>query len=130
MAYYRIAIVFDPLFGEKILEIAKKMYVWVIYSPTNIKYAKQIWSNPDNSIEVSIMGNEEIQPVFDNDWLDTIWSHHYDQCFDPLISEILVIGVKLSQSVRSVLDDYEFDIIEETEEYFVARDRAAITPLQ
>ncbi|GHT27839.1 hypothetical protein FACS18942_07660 [Planctomycetales bacterium] len=125
MTDYRIAIIFDLLYGEKLLKLAERMYVWAIYSPTNVKFANQIWNQSSNYSEfnISIMGNEKIQPVFNTDWLDTIWNHHYDNCGNPVISEILVIGVDLLPSVRKMLDDYGLDIVEESEEYFVARDR-------
>jgi hypothetical protein len=127
MKRYRVAVILDPNYGKKILELTPQMHVWVISSPVNDEIVYPYWKSMPVSKElnqdqgITLIGDKEI--LFNADLLDDIWIHHSDQWFDPPISEILVIGVELSSSVRAVLDNYGLDIIEETEKYFIARDR-------
>ena len=40
---YCVAIVFDQNFGIRLESLSRKKHVWIIESPENVKYAKQIW---------------------------------------------------------------------------------------
>ena len=49
---YRVAIVVDPSFGERLAPLAERMHVWAVDTPPNRSVAERIWAALDTpSIE-------------------------------------------------------------------------------
>jgi len=139
MIPYRIALVFDKFYGEKLFDLAENLYVWIIGSETNRKYVKDYWdTHPANeSIDPATGGRcfrlnldkgvtmmEDVSTPFDSELLDDLWDHHGMYAHDPPLSEILVIGLPFTDDVKRTIDDYGLSVIEKRADWFLVKDGA------
>ena len=139
MSLYRIVLVFDKNYGEKLLDLASNHYVWIIGSEINFKYARHYWEtypaeeyiDPETEIrgiqedlDKGITVLEDISVPFDNELLDMLWDHHGIYAHDPPLSEILVIGLPLTDNVKHTINDYDLSTIAQGDGWFLVRDCA------
>ena len=131
---YRIALVFDSNYGEKIVSLAETIYVWAINSTLNLEAAKLFWKlyssnsyvDAETERTVNEMNTEHgvtiFDSAFDGDLLATLWEHHGDFAHNPPLSEILVIGLTLTDDVERTINDYDLSIIETGNGWFLIQD--------
>ena len=124
-APYRVIVVVDRAFGERLESIARGIPVWIIDSPTNRAFVEKLWreypepshlkgitifnSPEDASAERSLLGQ-----------LDTIDLHHGAYSADPPYSELEVIGAVLTEAIQTALEQTGFKEIRPTDSGFRA----------
>ncbi len=121
---HKIVLVFDPEFGERLIALAQKDYVWIIRTPVNEsavrKYAStvQFLEGEDPlSSGVTTFGSAEI----DGPFMENLWEHHGEYSHNPPLSEIVVIGAKPTKTTLEALFDYGFEICRQADEGFTAK---------
>lgn len=120
MSGYRVAVVVDRAFGERLLPLAQRLHVWVCNTPTNREAAEKavadlppgaVW----NEVGVTTFGRGEIVSPQDmvTHHIGDIDLHH------PLWSQIEVYGVRLNDALRAAWQEYGANEFRETPEGFV-----------
>jgi hypothetical protein len=110
---HKIAVVFDPEFGERLCTLTENIHVWTISSQTNDKaikaYMSQRRSRGDDPLAHGITEFEgtDLTPEL----METIWDHHGEFTHDPPLSEMMIIGLSLRQPMIDLLYEYGFEIV-------------------
>ena len=137
MDKYQIALVFDHMYGDKLFNLADKMYTWIIGSKENYSAAKRYWDKfplkktfdsvtgcfyTEMDLDKGVTVMENISTPFDCELLNDIWDHHGKYAHSPPLTEILIIGLPLTDQVRMTLDEYGLKIISQKDDWFVVKD--------
>jgi hypothetical protein len=117
-----VAIVVDPVFGERLLSLADQMPVWIADTPVNRSGAELFWSNVGQRRSVvttfRVNGNDVA------DWCRTILPqvdiHHGDYSQSPAYSAVEVFGATATPLLRAVFSEYGFTISSERSDGFRA----------
>ena len=123
---HRVAIVLDPNYGERIIELARECHVWLVSSASNYAAAQALWqSDPDNSFSldegVTTFSPSETPQASFVAVLELVEDHHGEGSHDPPVSVLDVIGLEPSAAAIDELDLYEYRHIEPSKNGFVAR---------
>jgi hypothetical protein len=122
---YRVFVVLDRDYGERLLELPRSGPVWIVDTPQNRAAAQNLWAvNPNrNHLEGATTfkagqdcSNEE---TLINE-LDTIDLHHGSYSADPPYTVLEVIGVRLSDKLENELSRFGFNQFRATTEGFGA----------
>jgi len=121
---YRVRVVLDPDFGERLAELPDHEPVWVVNSAANTPTAKRLQAERGGA---HLYGVTTFTPYTDGSperhllaMLDTVDLHHGEYSADPPYSEVKVYGVGLSQAVERVFRDLGFTLFHATPDGFVA----------
>jgi hypothetical protein len=123
-APYRVRVVVDPTFGERITGLPPYEPVWVVESPTNTPVAKRLWDerpgrNHLTGITTFRAGAQTGEDLL-LDIIGTVDLHHGVHSADPPYSVVQVHGVKLSPAVEQAFRDLSFSHFQTTGDGFVA----------
>jgi hypothetical protein len=126
---YRVRIVVDSMFGDRLAELPADEPVWIINSPVNTPVAQRLWTErPDHNHLTAITtfraasGNEEDDLLC---ILGTVDEHHGQYSADPPYSEIEVIGCCASEQIIAALSELGFVLTSSIPEGFHASRRTA-----
>jgi len=123
---YRVYVVVDPHYGERLRDLPMDEPIWVVDSIKNHPIIQALWSehNQSNYLEgitsftVDTNGNPE-------DWflteLSNIDLHHGEYSHVPPYTILEVIGIEWSDKIGKALREYGFDSYELTSEGFRTR---------
>jgi len=122
---YRVHVVVDPHYGERIRRLPLGEPAWVLDSTENYPVILAIWKertlNQFSGI-TSFKFDAGAQP---DDWLIAeLWTidiHHGEYSHDPPYSVLNVVGVEWSEKIQDELSKFGFFQHETTPEGFVAR---------
>jgi len=122
---YRVCIVVDPEFGERLAALTLGVPVWIVDTPANKLVAQRLWKErpqhdhltgittfhfrADASREEILIGE-----------LETIDLHHGSYSADPPYTQIEGFGTPLSDKIKAGLADYGFDEFSPTPTGFLA----------
>jgi hypothetical protein len=122
---YRVAIVADPGFGERIEALAEHMHVWAVDTPANRTTAERLWATmPAPSIESGVT----IFRVDPNESPDA-WAaatspdvelHHGEYSHNPPLDTIEIHGAPLSSQLRLALNAAGFTHLGQDGELIIA----------
>ncbi|MBI5685419.1 MAG: hypothetical protein HZC54_10080 [Verrucomicrobia bacterium] len=122
---YRVRVVVDPAFGERLATLPANEPVWVIDSPSNTPVAHRLWKERPAANHLS--GITTFQPSSESNpeddllaELDTIDLHHGYYSADPPYSILEVIGCAPSERVRATLTEFGFSIDSISSDGFIA----------
>ena len=104
MSGYTVAIVLDPAFGEKLVDVARRFEVWVVPSDENRAAAAAC----TGSITFWTKRQDWRGMLFDVDL------HHGEYSHDPPLSALEVFGAEVSAEARRALAEYGFTSVEPT----------------
>jgi hypothetical protein len=112
---YRVRVIVDPAFGERLLSLPADAPIWIIASPSNTSVVQRLWRERP---EVShLMGVTTFAPnsgATSEDelisQLETIDLHHGHYSADPPYSILEVIGCPCSERVQSALREIGFAV--------------------
>jgi hypothetical protein len=119
----KVALVLDPNFGQRLEPLAIHSHVWIIDTPANRIIAEKYWQdNPEHKLGMGITTFQ----VNDNETmeeaclriLDAIDLHHGEYSSDPPYSALEVIGLPISEQIKSALEGIGFEAFEHTAEGF------------
>jgi hypothetical protein len=121
----KVTLVLDPDYGDKLPSLAAVGHVWIIDTPANRAAASAYWAqHPNHQIESGITtfkssGNESRLENCLN-ILETIDLHHKQYSSSPPYSVLEIIGLSLTNEVKSSIEDLGFGTFETTVEGFRA----------
>ncbi len=113
MSSYKIAVVVDQTFGDKLIELAKHVHVWICDTPVNRQAVQSInaqlepageWNGKDvTTFRISEAETPEEMII---SRLPTIDMHHNEYSHNPGWLEIEVYGTAATPKLRQKLQDY------------------------
>jgi len=116
--HHRVAVVFDEHSSVLLPPLASRCHVWLADSDENQAAAKEYWGRAepvDDELAsgVTTFTREERLPEDALDVaLELIEDHHGEFAHDPAVDEVLVIGLKPTEAVISVLRDWGYTTID------------------
>jgi hypothetical protein len=121
----KVTVVFDPNFGQELELLAGDGHVWVVDTPSNRAVAESYWEqNPGHGVENGITTFK----LYANETaaerclalLPIVELHHGPNSSERPYSVLEVIGVPLSEVLKSAVEELGFRIPEERAEGFRA----------
>ena len=111
---YKVYVVVDRKFGEKLSELEKGVPVWIVDTPTNKTVVQRFWNErPDEGHLTGITTFSDLASLSPEDMLlshlDTIELHHGPYSADPPYTAIEVLGAELSTKTKNQLSEYGFN---------------------
>jgi hypothetical protein len=122
---YRVFVVLDRNYGQRLAELAEAGPVWIVDTPGNCAVAQQIWvANPNHSHLEGVTTFKFVEDSLCEDILlnelDTIDDHHGTYSANPPYTIIEVIGTGIGDTVKAKLAEFGFDQFEPTLQGFRA----------
>ncbi len=110
---YRVHIIVDPDFGNRIREIPAGDPVWIVDTPQNrLAFEAVRRERPDTNHLIGLTSFKVDPTGLPEDWLiselHTIDLHHGDMSHDPPWSMVNVIGVGWNERIRAELAQFGF----------------------
>jgi hypothetical protein len=110
---YRIALVVDESFGRRVIELAKEVYVWLVQSKENDRWASaalELSSDSEDPLLRGVStfaraGGEQTDDLIVS-LLELIDDHHGEFAHDPPWSEIDVIGAAVTPKIEDAARKY------------------------
>src|SRR5262249_40944792 len=123
---YRIGVVLDETFGDKLLELSQTMHVWVCDSEPNRRAAERIWAEetPDKAwlesggTSVQYDPNDIARSLFDV--IRLVEEHHGEYAHDPPWTTLEVFGASPNRNLIDALQDLGVRRVETTETGLIA----------
>jgi hypothetical protein len=116
MASAKVALVLDRDCGENLTELASRMAVWVIDSPSNKTVASELWDrdpNPEHMITTFTESRAVDETCFEG-LMDNIELHHGEYSQTPPFRELEVFGLTPTPIIENVLADIGFVFADKT----------------
>jgi hypothetical protein len=122
---YKVYIVVDREFGERLNMLEKGVPVWIVDTPANKAAAQRVWQKlPDPDHLTGVTTFRAFAPATSSELLlaeiDTIDLHHGTYSADPPYTVLEVIGAPLTEEIRNSLSVYGFSEFTETAAGFTA----------
>src|ERR1700722_2303708 len=111
---YRVFVVLDRDYGQRLTELVRTGPVWIVETPTNFTVAQQIWDASPNRSHLEgvttfkFPEGSSCEDILINE-LDTIDLHHGTYSANPPYTIIEVIGTGISDRVKSSFTEFGFD---------------------
>jgi hypothetical protein len=120
---YRVIVVLDREYGERLSQLVAQGPVWIIDTPTNRTVAQKIWAaDPNRShldgVTTFKTGSEPSSEDALICELETIDLHHGIHSANPPYTVIEVIGTSITDRLKGKLSQFGFDQFEATPEGF------------
>jgi hypothetical protein len=111
---YKVYVVVDREFGEKLADLEQGMPVWIVDTPANKTVVQRLWiERPQKGHLTGITIFDDLKSLSPEDILleelDTIDVHHGPDSADPPYSVIEVFGTPLTTRVKKELSAYGFN---------------------
>jgi hypothetical protein len=122
---YRVFVVLDREYGDRLSSLADNEPVWIVDTPTNRAAAKAVWvSQPhrdhlDGITTFKVSDDCSPENALINE-LPTIDLHHGVYSANPPYTVIEVVGAQISAEIRNKLSQFGFDQFEPTQQGFRA----------
>jgi hypothetical protein len=121
---YRVFVVLDREYGERLFELVANGPVWIVDTPTNRAVAQKIWTaDPNRSHLDGITTFKTDGPSPETaliDQLDTIDLHHGTYSANPPYTVLEIIGTTISERTKAELSQFGFNQFQGTAEGFRA----------
>jgi hypothetical protein len=132
-ALYKVFVVVDREFGEKLSELEQGVPVWVVDTPINKPVVQRFWKerpDEDHLTGVTTFNDAASRSAEDSllSQLDTIELHHGAYSADPPYTVLEVFGTELTENAKGVLSEYGFDKFQTTSTGFVTSRPKALDP--
>jgi hypothetical protein len=122
---YKVLVVVDRDFGERLTALESGVPVWIVDTPPNASVAQRLWKkrNQENHLtgittfRDSVSSSPEDLLISE---LDTIDLHHGSYSSDPPYTILEVLGVPLSERIKAELSEYGFNEFHPTASGFSA----------
>ena len=122
---YKVYVVVDRAFGERLDMLEKGVPVWIVDTPTNKTAAQRVWQRlPDANHLTGVTTFSDSGSATSAELLlaeiDTIDLHHGTYSADPPYTVLEVIGTPLTGEIKDALSAYGFDEFRENSRGFTA----------
>ena len=126
---YKVYIVVDPAFGERLTTLPAGVPVWIVDTPANAPVAHRLWrERPQDKhlTGITTFGIEDGSSPADKliRELPAIDLHHGPESADPPYTQVEVFGTPLTGKLRLALSEYGFDEFSESADSFQASRQA------
>ncbi|MHA7634117.1 hypothetical protein [Corallococcus sp. M7] len=130
MPPHKVGIVVEQGFGDRVAELARVFHVWVVESRENTPVIQGVWKSglvdaAADPLAVGVTSFAAIEGESPEAMCARIASavdeHHGEFAHDPPWSEIEVLGVKLTSTLRQVFEELGATVCTPTPEGFVSR---------
>src|ERR1019366_3909839 len=112
-AGYRVFVVVDKEYGERICELARTGPAWIIDTPVNRAAAQKMWAERPHASHLDGVTTFKSQASVPEDALvnelDMIDLHHGCYSADPPYTVLEVVGASATESVKAELGQYGFN---------------------
>lgn len=130
---YKVFVVVDREFGEKLSELEKGVPVWIVDTPTNKPVVQRFWKErPVEDHLTGITTFNDVASLSPEDsllsHLDTIELHHGVYSADPPYTVLEVLGTELTENATGALSEYGFNKFQITSTGFVTSRPKALDP--
>jgi hypothetical protein len=122
---YRVFVIVDPEFGERLMSLPKDEPAWIMKSETNtpalIRLLRERPSSNHLTGITTFDRNLELTP--EEELMDLLWTidlHHGEHSAKPPYSILQVNGCTPSADIRSALAEFGFGIESPSEDGFIA----------
>jgi hypothetical protein len=108
-----IAVILDPEFGQRLVELAAHGPVWMTGSPTNQAAARDYWNSAPPERHDVTFWSEERTGATEEEWLsilDDLELHHSEDWAGPGISGIQVFGAPPTPAARAALREFGYSV--------------------
>ncbi len=121
----KVTLVLDPNYGDKLASLAAVGHVWIIDTLVNRAAASEYWArNPKHQVETGIttFKSSENESGLESclNILETIDLHHGKYSSNPPYSVLEIVGLLLTDDVKSAIEVLGFRAFETTVEGFRA----------
>jgi hypothetical protein len=122
---YRVFVVVDRDYGQRLSELAQTGPVWIVDTAVNRTVAQQIWAADPNRSHLKgvttfkVPEDSSSEDILINE-LDTIDLHHGTYSANPPYTVLDVIGAAITARVKAELAQLGFDEFQETPQGFRA----------
>ena len=122
---YRVFVVVDREYGERLGKLAQSGPVWIVDTPVNRAVAQQLWAaNPNRShldgVTTFKFGEDSPSEDILINELDAIDLHHGVYSANPPYTILEVIGIGITAKLKAALLDFGFNDFQETDQGFRA----------
>ena len=122
---YRVFVVLDREYGERLGKLAQSGPVWIVDTPANQTVAQQIWAaNPDRShlkgVTTFKFGDDSSSEDILINELDVIDLHHGMYSAKPPYTILEVIGTGITARLKAELSNFGFYDFQKTDQGFRA----------
>jgi hypothetical protein len=122
---YRVFVVLDREFGDRLSELAQTGPVWIVDAPLNRAAVQKIWAahpNRSNLVGVTMFKTGDDSSPEDSliNKLDTLDLHHGTYSADPPYTVLEVIVARMIERVKTGLTEFGFNEFQTTAEGFRA----------
>ncbi len=125
--HHRVAIVFDEHARAQLSTLARRCHVWVVDSGENQMAAQDFWRQGGPAEDELAFGvttftrsqqdPEDALAVV----LELVEDHHGEFAHDPPVDEVLVVGLKPTEALLGVLNEWGYCQIDSCPEGLLAR---------
>ena len=127
---YRVRVVAEPSFGERLAALPPGEPVWIVESANNTPVANRLWS--ERPAKSHLAGITTFQPSVPDTAEENLLSvlgaidlHHGYYSADPPCSVLEVIGCEPSPGISAALDKLGFSVVSRSESGFTASARSS-----
>lgn len=122
---YRVFVVLDRNYGERVSDLTQAGPVWIVDTPLNRAAAQRFWADNPNSFDLDGVttfkfGEDSSPEDVLIDEVDTIDLHHGVHSANPPYTVIEAIGASISEKLKSKLSQFGFNQFEITSQGFRA----------
>ncbi|MDR2920152.1 MAG: hypothetical protein LBV72_12405 [Tannerella sp.] len=115
MEKYRVILVVDRAFGERLQELPKETPIWIVDTEINKPFIHARWAEKYESHLVGLTSFRD-KPEFMSDALaasmiDIIDEHHGEISHNPPFSQLTIIGASLTILLQETLEDFGFRLV-------------------
>jgi hypothetical protein len=113
---YKVYVVVDREFGEKLAELDQGVPVWMVATPTNKAVAERFWKDhPNESHLTGVTTFDDVASLSSENLflshLDAIELHHGSYSADPPYTVLEIVGAQLTPKAKYELAEYGFNEI-------------------
>ena len=122
---YRVFVVVDREYGQRLTDQTQAGPIWVVDTPANREVAQEIWDAEPNRSHLQgittfkFPEDDSPEDILVNE-LDTIDLHHGKYSANPPYTVLEVIGTAITSRLRSELARFGFDEFQQTPDGFRA----------
>ena len=120
----KVIVILDPIFGDRIVEMASCAHVWAVDSPKNRaaveRHMQEIKSRDIVPQEANLTLTLCHWSKFDPHAVETLEDHHGEYAQTPPWKEVEVIGSRLDHQTKELLMEYGFHRFKKTAQGFLA----------
>jgi hypothetical protein len=122
---YKVYVVVEREFGEKLAELERGVPVWIVDTPTNRPVAQRFWNErpgADNLTGITTFNDQNFASPAEMmlGQLHTIELHHGFDSANPPYTVIEVIGAQLTPEAKNAFFEYGFNFFHTTLTGFIA----------